>query len=242
VTGSDEGPGPFDLVFGAGIDDRLFPSIAEEAGARSVPTLAPDQFLFLTGVGRLLQAIAGPDAEPGEEGGGHGVAMKQHGILLYHAFHYWSQGKHELQLDEERLRRALDAPPGTSASGIEPPGPAGYVRLPRNLVWAAAGPGLRPEPADGFFWTVEPRSSRPYALHVLLALGLRPDRPGFSVVTATASAAPDLERRDVPGRPDGRDFATTLPGGELGRLYSLETTAELLGLAQRCFRELARIG
>jgi hypothetical protein len=195
--------------------------------------------------------------------------MKQHGRLLYHAFHFWRGGKRVVELQEQRLRSLLDGDGDRPAGAwtLATPTTAGYFRLPRNLIWASPSPGLRPEPADGFFWTFPaprqdarlpdarraaaagPEAAAPEAMgggapviHLLLALGVRPDRPGFSVVSATGVADREPHWADVDARPGGRDFHTTLPGGELDRLYSVETTAELLKLASLAFRELERGG
>jgi hypothetical protein len=223
--------GPYDLAFGAeSMDDRLFPPIEAEAEARGQPLEDPDRFLFLTGVGRLLQAIAGA------AGGGSGEILRQHGRLLFHAFHFWRAGKVEVALDEAAVRRLLDDAAPAADWTLVTPAVAGYLRLPRNLIWAAPEPGERPEPADGFFWAYLPAADAPRTLYLLMALGLRADRPGFSVVTA--AGAPDPHWADVDARPGVTDFTTTIPGGELDRLYSVETTAELLKLASRCFRVL----
>jgi hypothetical protein len=258
-------PDPYALVFGAeGIDDRLFPPIAAEADARGAPLHDPDRFLFLTSVGHLLQAIAGPADQPagGEEPGeGKGEAMRQHGRLLYHAFLFWRAGKPVEELDARQLRPLLDGDREAARRdwALSAPAPAGYLRLPRNLVWAAAGPGLRPEPADGFFWALhtaspgqdgpdggaaggEPAGASGQLLHLLMVLGVRWDRPGFSIVTASGLTGGEPHWADLDARPGGVDFHTTLPGGELDRLYSVETTAELLKLASLCLRELERRG
>lgn len=233
-------PSPYDLAFGAeSIDDRLFPPIEGEAEARGVSLEDPDRFVFLTGVGRLLQAIAGGEGEGAGEG--RGEAFRQHGRLLFHAFHFWRAGKVEVELDEATVRGLLDDDELAGDRALATPAVAGYLRLPRNLVWAAPSPGERPEPADGFFWTFHPPADdAPRVLHLLMALGVRPDRPGFSVVTATGEVGADPHWADVDARPGVSDFATTLPGGELDRLYSVETTAELLKLASRCFLALDR--
>lgn len=233
-------PSPYDLAFGAeSIDDRLFPPIEGEAEARGVSLEDPDRFVFLTGVGRLLQAIAGGEGEGAGEG--RGEAFRQHGRLLFHAFHFWRAGKVEVELDEATVRGLLDDDEPAGDRALATPAVAGYLRLPRNLVWAAPAPGERPEPADGFFWTFHPPAvDASRALHLLMALGVRPDRPGFSVVTATGEVGADPHWADVDARPGVSDFATTLPGGELDRLYSVETTAEFLKLASRCFLALDR--
>jgi hypothetical protein len=243
VTTSRERTDPYELVFGGeSLDDRLFPPIAEEAEARDHPLGDPERFVFLTSVGRLLQAIAGEPEGGGAPGAGAGEAFRQHGLLLFHAFHFWRAGRSRAELDEAGLRRVLDPERVEGESAPAPPGVAGYLRLPRNLVWAAPAPGERPEPADGFFWTYDPAEAEPATLRVLMPLGVRSDRPGFSVVTATGIVEGDRDWANEDARPGSTDFATTLPGGELERLYSIETTAELLKLASRCFRALRSAG
>jgi hypothetical protein len=226
---------PYDLVFGVeSIDDKLFPPIVEEAGARGVPLDDPDRFLFLTSVGRLLQAVAGESETTA------GESMKQHGRLLFHAVHFWREGKHVAQLAEDRLRTLLEGGVDVGDWALATPAPAGYHCLPRNRVWASPGPGLTPEPADGFFWV-----DRPDGLAVLLVLGVRPDRPGFSVVSAQGEAVGEGGGAGghwarVVARPGGQDFASTIPGGELDGLHSVETPLELLKLASLCFWQLDR--
>src|SRR5690606_34407279 len=66
------------------------------------------------------------------------------------------------------------------------PAPAGYVQLPTNLFWSSISPDTPPEPVDGFFFAVnagaDPLSARAWTLQLLLVLGIRRDRAGFSVV------------------------------------------------------------
>jgi hypothetical protein len=241
MSESAERQDPYALVFGAeGIDDRLFPPIAEEAETREQPLQDPDRFLFLTSVGQLLQAIAGTEPyRPGEEPGPERKeAVRQYGRLLFHAFHHWRAGKHTRAVEEDRLRWLLDEVTTVGDWRLRPPAPAGYLRLPRNLVWAAPAPNLQPEPADGFFWAWFDPEDAPGTLHVLLTLGVRPDRPGFSVVPSTGVLDRESHWAEVDARPDGTDFETTLPGGEMDHLYSIESAAELLKLASRVFWEL----
>jgi hypothetical protein len=245
MTPEETRPSPYAMVFGhEAMDDRLFPPIAEEARARDLPLDDPERFIFLGSVGRLLQAIAGGAAEggAGDASAGdappddaRGEALRQHGRLLFHAFHFWQAGKHSETLDEGRVRHLLDDVATVGDWELRTPASSGYLRLPRNLIWAAPAPGAVPEPADGFFWTRVKPPEAPASLHVLLALGVRPDRPGFSVVATTGVLDDVPHWADVEGRPEGGDFSTTLPGGELDRLYSVETAAELLKLASRCF-------
>ena len=241
MSETNERQDPYTLVFGADdMDDRLFPPIAEEAEARSQPMSDPDRFLFLSSVGKLLQAIAGTEPyKAGEEPEAQrSEIIRQYGRLLFHAFHYWRAGRRSAEIGEETLRWLLDEVTSVGEWRLRPPHDSGYLRLPRNLVWAAPAPNLQPEPADGFFWSYVERDDQPDLLHVLLALGVRPDRPGFSVVPATGALDAEPHWADVDARPDGTDFETTLPGGEMDRLYSIQSAAELLKLASLVFWEL----
>ncbi len=243
---------PYDLVFGAeAMDDRLFPPIAEEAEARAVPLDDPDRFLFLSSVGRLLQAIAGARPYEGAEGEAPGEgagaapgddeereALRQYGRLLFHAFHFWRAHKPRYEVDEEKVRRLVGEVTAVGRWSLTPPSASGYLRLPRHLVWAAPAASLRPEPADGFFWTYVDPEDEPARLHVLLALGVRPDRAGFSVVPATGVLDDESHWAGLDARPGGVDFEATMPGGELDELYSIESAAELLKLTSLCFWEL----
>ena len=280
---------PYQLVFGAeSIDDRLFPPIAEEAEARDQPLDDPDRFLFLSSVGKLLQAIAagedagydqqpepGSEAEPGREpvagaqpGSGpesearsrpvaapelaareddpgemesaeeSDDAIRQYGRLLYHAFHYWRDQKPTRRIDEEGIRWLLDDVTTVGDWQLTTPSVSGYLQLPHQLIWAEPAPGLTPEPADGFFWRYVEPDDAPAELHVLLVLGVREGRAGFSVVPATGVLDTEDHWADLEGRDDGEDFENTLPGGEMDELYSIETAAELLKLASLCFWKL----
>ncbi len=224
---------PYEIVFGAdAIDDRLFPPIAEEAEARDLPLDDPDRFIFLSSVGRLLQSIAG-DGEGPEES--RKEEIRQYGRLLYHAFHLWRAGRPLFLLGTGATRWLLDDVTTIGDWRLRSPAPSGYVQLPRQLVWAAPAAGMTPEPVDGFFWTLVRRDDGPDALHALLALGLRPDRPGLSIVPVTGILDTAAHWAEDDARPGGTDFETTLPGGEQDRLYSLETPAEMLKLVSRVF-------
>lgn len=240
TTETEERQNPYQLVFGAeSIDDRLFPPIAEEAEAREQPLDDPDRFLFLSSVGKLLQAIAEPDAYEGAaEPEGDTDALEQYGRLLYHAFHYWREQKPTRRVKEEAVRWLLDEVSSVGDWSLSPPTSSGYLQLPRNLIWAEPAPGLTPEPVDGFFWRYVEPGDEPATLHVLLVLGVRPDRAGFSVVPATGVLDTEAHWAELDARPDGTDFENALPGGEMDELYSIENAAEVLKLASLCFWKL----
>lgn len=242
MAATQERQDPYTLVFGAeSMDERLFPPIAEEAEARDQPLEDPDRFLFLSSVGKLLQAIAGTAPYDADEPGpaeGQKEAVRQYGRLLFHAFHFWRAHKTRVELAQDRVRWLLRDVTSVGDWTLRPPAAAGYLSLPRNLIWAAPAPDLQPEPVDGFFWMLAEPGDEPARLHVLLALGVRPDRAGFSVVPATGILDDEPHWADVDARPGGVDFETTLPGGDLDELYSIESAAEVLKLASRAFWEL----
>jgi hypothetical protein len=139
------------------------------------------------------------------------------------------------------------------------PAKAGYLHLPRNLLWARVTEDVPAEPADGFFWTMIDTAARgsedaevgdggarleprlPASVALLLVLGLREDRPGFTVVDAMASPPdPPGHWGDTNARGEGEDFANILPGGELSHLHGIVNVAELFKLASRAFHHAAR--
>lgn len=248
---------PYELVFGAAVfEETLFPGIREEVGERGSDATDPEQFVFLTSVGKLLRAIAG-DAEPlggageGEEAAGQGAevgragdtAIREHGYLLFHAYNFWTQGRHLFFLEPDALAAVLDETVDAEAGGLQAPHAAGYLQLPLHRVWARVAEVGQPEAVDGVFWAMSGgEEDSPARLDLLLVLGMRADRAGFSVVPVGAA----LEEQGRPGdwagqaRPGGNDFANTLPGGELDDLVSIETPAEALKLMALWFRYLER--
>lgn len=234
---------PYELVFGAPVfEEEFFPSIQEEAEASGADIDAPDRFLDLVTVGRLIHQLVPP--EPSEAADA-GALAREMGHLLYQAYQFWRFDTSLLVLDEALARRFATAPPTVGRWELTPPVPAGYFQLPRNLFWARLSEDAAPEPVDGFFWSMvgkEDSKVPPYErLDVLLVLGMRPGRPGFGVIDVEATL-PDLAAghwADVHARPGGEDFANVLPGGELGELHALILPAEVLKLVSLCFWYIA---
>lgn len=224
-TGVEARLTPYELAFAdTSFEAEGFPAIREEAEARGVDDSTPESFLLLAATGRLLREL---DAT--------GAALEPVGMLLFHSYHFWRDGK-RLYVVEPELARALPRMT-VAADALEfgPPGPAGYVQLPRNLYWARVDEATAPEPVDGFFWTMKGAaagSGSTARVDVLLALGLRLGRPGFSVIPV----GEPLHGRSLvtwasaKARPEGEDFANVLPGGELGGLFAVTTAAEALKL------------
>lgn len=214
------------------IDDHL-EAIREEAEDRGSAVESPDALMLLGTAGRAHRALAPPDADPG--------ALPEYGALLFHAYHFWRTGGRVHLVSAGVARFAAEASAGAPAPAGEGdrarlPAEAGYLQLPRNLFWARAIEDGPAEAVDGFFW-----SAPAGTFHALLALGMRGDRPGLSVVPLPAGRLDDLDGwAAVDARPDGKDFESTLPGGEIDRLYSLETTGEGLKLVARLLAYAAR--
>jgi hypothetical protein len=232
---------PYELVFlHSGFEDEVFPGIAEEAAARGVATSSPEPFMLLATVGNALRELM-PEGESGAGGPEVRERLEQFGKLLFQAYNFWRYDRYLLLLSGAAARHLVESSPTPPGWDFSPPHPAGYLQLPRNLFWVEAVAGQPPEPADGFFWTMldmsDPKASSVSRLDILLATGLRRNRPGFSTLSLTAEL-PD----SGPGpwiaseaRPGGADFESVLPGGELQSLYSLTTMAEVLKLVSLCF-------
>ena len=218
---------PFELAFpDPQMARELWASIEEEAGTREVDLRDRQGFVMLGSVGAFLRRLQGPDA-PSE-------SIHQYGALVYHAYHFARNG-HRLHLLSTALCRALALPEGTYAVP-ESPGEVGYVQLPRHLFWVRPAPDAPAEPVDGFFCTL----SAGGVMQVLLAVGMRDDRPGLAVVPV-----PEAPWTDAPSWVDSQvresapDFESTLPGGELEELYSFEIAGEVLKFVARFLSYLA---
>jgi hypothetical protein len=165
----------------------------------------------------------------------------QIGALLFHAFRYWLHGRIVYRFSEDAVRALLAQE--QDEWRFRAPAPAGYVQLPHNRFWARAAADAAAEPVDGFFWSapVEPEGVSGERLDLLLSLGVRPGRPGLTVVAiAVEPGADPAQWADVQARPDGSDFANMLPGGELQGFRALTNHAEALKLAVRAFRHIDR--
>jgi hypothetical protein len=217
---------PFELAF----PDQdsfgdLVARVLEEAAARGADAGDPQGFLMLGSVGAFLQELKGPDSPP--------EAVHEYGALLYHAHHFERAGRPIFLLDTHVVRRLVDG--GAWHADVRVPCPAGYVQLPRHLVWMRPPSDLPAEAIDGFFWTLGSGGQ----FHALVAAGMRSDRPGLAVYPL-----PDAPWADVgawlstQARKSGPDFANALPGGELEGLLAIEAAGEVLKLAARLFAYL----
>ena len=204
--------------------DRRFPLIQKEAEEREADLSNPERFPLLSEAGSILRDLRGEDDDP--------RLIHQFGILLFHAFHFWSRGQPFFFLDTGVVRYLVDSGPESETWTTSLPARAGYVQLPQHLIWTP-GEGEAPaESLDGFFWSAVDGEN----LSLLLALGLRKDRPGLSVVplpNLPIRAAAEWASMQV--RPTGGDFQSSLPGSELENLYGIESGGEAVKMAMRVF-------
>jgi hypothetical protein len=205
-------PTPFDLVFGSLAEER-FPALDSGLAAAHAPARNRDTFLMVREVVQLVH-----DLRPEE---GVGSEVGELAALLHHAFLFWQAGTPTLALSPAEFESVLRAPPGDSPG--EPP-PEFYIQFPERRIWADVVAGAAHEPVDGCFLGIESDGS----VTVLAALGLRPDRPGLSVVEVGGPRPVNLARQD--GSPL---FAPVMAGGAPAGLASLTGGEELLELGWR---------
>jgi hypothetical protein len=221
---------PFELAFpDRKVAEDLAADVRAEAETRGADVQDWGAFNMLASVAGFLQKLREPDAPP--------EAFRDYGALTYHAYHFLA-AETPVYLVTTPVARYLVGG-GPDADAVEVPTRSGYAQLPRNLFWTqSAGEGDPAEAVDGFFWFLGDDG----LLRLLLAVGMREGRPGLGVVRM-----PDVPFADAPTwlheriRADGRDFATTLPGGELEGLYSFTASGEVLKLAARLFAYMGHV-
>lgn len=218
------------------LDTSTFPAVRHEAEQRGVDPRDRDRFVLLGAVGACMRDLIPDDAPPD--------AVEQYGELLYHAYQFWDSGRRLYVLTPAALDRL--AAPGYSLGSWTLSRPAAcYVQFPAQAWWARVGPDAPFEPVDGCFVVVgDAQSSAPpgVPLRILLILGLRPERPGVSLVPYAATVDPrsPASRADQPWREGGEAFANAIPGGERRGLRAIITTSELEAIVLRILHELDR--
>lgn len=219
---------PYEMALpGRPFAEERFELIREEAERRDADIWDPGAFSMLEQAGRTIADIRTEDENP--------VLFVQYGVILFHAFHFWSAGEPLYLLGTEAAHQVTraDLRSGPADWTFAAPSRAGYVQLPRYLFWARPEAGGPAEPLDGFFWVLTPAQR----LHLMLASGMRADRPGLGVMPVPEISGEEAsEWAAATVRRHGDDFASTLPGGE--ELCSIETLGEVVKLAGRLFRQL----
>lgn len=221
---------PYEMALpGRAFAEERFELIREEADRRGADIWDPGAFSMLEQAGRAIADIRIEDENP--------VLFVQYGIILFHAFHFWSAREHLYLLGNEAAHQVTRAglPSGPADWAFAAPSRAGYAQLPHYLFWARPEAGGPAEALDGFFWVLTPA----HRLHLMVASGMRADRPGLGVMPVPEIPADEASQwAAATVRERGDDFASTLPGGE--ELCSIETLGEVVKLAGRLFWQLER--
>ena len=221
---------PYEMALpGRAFAEERFELIREEAERRDADIWDPGAFSMLEQAGRTIADIRIEDEDP--------VLFVQYGVILFHAFHFWSAGEHLYLLGNEAAHQVTRAglPPVPADWAFTAPAGAGYVQLPHYLFWARPEAGGPAESLDGFFWVLTPA----HRLHLMVASGMRADRPGLGVMPVPEIPGEEASHwAAATVRRQGDDFASTLPGGE--ELCSIETLGEVVKLAGRLFWQLHR--
>jgi hypothetical protein len=224
---------PYDIIFGEEFETGLFPALTADAETNSADTRDVEEFLQLPAATDLMEKLSprgSADPPPVT-----GVAA-----LAFHGYHFWRHGRRVDALDETALRSLTSGDVPVGEWTMEAPAVAGYVSLPQNILWAQPGEGAA-EPVHGFFYTVSPTTVDGARLALLLALGVRAERPGFTAIElgVPLPAPPPGHFGDIIARDGSPDFANVLPGGELKNFLSVTNAGEVLKLVSRIFHALA---
>jgi hypothetical protein len=210
---------PYERVFGGeGAAERGLGAILAEADQLGRPLSRRDQFAGAEQVARLLREFVPEMTEP--------AAVDRYLEILYHCYNFWRFGLHSYAFEESVVRSLIESPPDLTVWPARAAHASFYLELPYNLFWAAVLEDHPPEPVEGMFVRLQPEEPAGQA-EVLLVLGMRADRPGFSVAELTA----DLSRQDV--AEDSDAFVSDIPGADLAGLYSLRRPSEVLVLLLR---------
>ena len=211
---------PFDLAFRAAVDERFATIRAEaEHSRRDVTDRA--QFASMRSVQHLLGELEDPAAIERDP-----EAAEEYMAVLYAVYRYWAAGCRRVTVVRATLERALDAAP--AATLPEVPSGACYFQLPERWFWGRVGADAPHEPVDGLFVA---KGGHGREVSILMVLGLRANRPGFSQVSIRTTpdevVAAHREARTPP-------FAPAMEGGMAAGFRSVTTAAEVLDLARIC--------
>jgi hypothetical protein len=206
------------LFGGEGLAESRFGAVRDEAREAGVDTERRDRFAQLHAVSELLRDLVPESAEP--------ASLDRYLEILHHCFRFWHGGCRYYAFDEAAVRSIIGDAPDLTDWSPRTDHPALYVEMPRNLCWAAVVEDEPPEPVEGLF--VSPRTGRSSGdVDILVVLGIRPNRPGFSVTELAAN----LEVTSAIAEPDA--FTSDIPGADLADLYSLQRSGEVVLLLLR---------
>ena len=224
---------PYELILEP-LERDDFPAIRAEGEQRGSDVHRRDQFLLLGHAGAALDEMVAEDADP--------ASLDEYGELLYLGFQFWSYGRRIYYFDDAVTLR-LTEPAYPIGDWIFAGPPACYLQFPYQKLWARVSADAPYEPLDGIFALAaetEQRAGSGAHLRVQMVLGVRPDRPGVSLVSYRDDLDPAKvsARAEHPWRAEGVAYANAIPGGERMGYRTLATTSELEALVIRAFHYL----
>ena len=213
---------PYELILEP-LERDDFPAIRAEGEQRGSDVHRRDQFLLLGHAGAALDEMVTDDADP--------ASLDEYGELLYQGFQFWSYGRRLYSFDDDVTAR-LTAAEYDVGDWIFAGPPASYLQFPYQRLWARVSADAPYEPLDGIFAVAaetEQRADAGAHLRAQMVLGLRPDRPGVSLVSYRDDLDPTkvASRAEHPWRAEGVAYANAIPGGERMGYRTLATTSEL---------------
>lgn len=224
---------PYELILEP-LEHDAFPEIRAEAEQRGRDALRHDDFLLLGIVGATLSSMIADDAPPD--------AVDQYGELLWHGYRFWATGRRFYAFGEA-ITAKLIAPRYDMAAWQLAAPPSCYLQFPNQRFWTRVAADAPFEPVDGCFVAADESTvgDRPRVdLRILLVLGVRPKRPGVSLVIEHVQIVPEdaAERAAGPWLAGEDPFAAALPGGGKRGLRTLSTQGELDALVLRSLHRL----
>jgi hypothetical protein len=224
---------PYELILEP-LEREEFPAIRAEGEQRGSDVHRRDQFLLLGHAGATLGEIVPDDADP--------ESLDEYGELLYQGYQFWAYGRRLYSL-ESSVTELLTEPEYDLGDWIFAAPPACYLQFPYQKLWARVAADAPYEPLDGVFVVsanTEERADSGVHVRVQMVLGLRPDRPGVSLVSYRDDLDPArvAARATRPWRAEGVAYANAIPGGERMGYRTLATTSELEALVIRALHYL----
>jgi hypothetical protein len=224
---------PYELILEP-LEREEFPAIRAEGEQRGSDVHRRDQFLLLGHAGATLGEIVPDDADP--------ESLDEYGELLYQGYQFWAYGRRLYSL-ESSVTELLTEPEYDLGDWIFAAPPACYLQFPYQKLWARVAADAPYEPLDGVFVVsanTEERADSGVHVRVQMVLGLRPDRPGVSLVSYRDDLDPArvAARATRPWRAEGVAYANAIPGGERMGYRTLATTSELEALVVRALHYL----
>ena len=166
-------------------------------------------------------------------------ALEQTAELLWQGWRFQEAGARLYVLGEALTERLLSPEHGAPAWRFAAP-PACYLQLPHQRVWARVADEAAYEPLDGIFCAARSLENGAHELSLLAVLGLRPERPGISLLRHRAVLREEeaSARAARPWRDGAAPFANAIPGGERMGYHTLATASELEALTIRVLQYL----